>query len=54
MEFNQKGDVTPLCSKGESNSLFVWSKEALTKLANEEENQKKITRRSDISVGAVI
>ena len=55
MAFDRKGDVTALCSEGESNSLFAWSKETLAKLTNGEGNLKnKKTRCSGISVGTVL
>ena len=38
MAFDRKEDVAPLCSEGESSSLFVWSREALARLAKEDGN----------------
>ena len=33
-------NVAPLCSDGRSNSLFVWSQEALAKLTREDGNMR--------------
>jgi len=43
MAFDRKGDVTPLCSRGESTSLFAWSKETLATLTNGEGNLRNRT-----------
>jgi len=38
MAFNRKDDISPLCSVGANNSLFVWSKQTIEELKKKDGN----------------